>query len=222
MSLTVEDLRERYLALVAKDDEGFFRLLNEADARLLETAKWNWCKTEADLDVVDGCVYVDPSDYAALLGIRVDDGARVIRPREIEYTPPNGVKSEAGEPGLGHLVDCGIVSVVLDENVGAVRRRKYRIADVVTDTTVECLLHLAHIPVTGLEDYVFCPSARALKLAMRAINYEEVDDYERAKAFWADAYQALNENESTNRGGVRASWQIQPFGDGIDPVGAIM
>jgi hypothetical protein len=222
MSLTVDDLRERYLGLVSKSEEQFYQRLNEAESRLQETAKWEWCKTEADLDVVEGCIYLDPTVHAALLGIRVDSGSRVIRPREIEYTPPMGVKTEGGEPGLGHLIDCGRVSVVLVEGQDPVKRRKYRIADLVTGTTVECLLHLAHTTLTHVDDILLCPSSRAIKMAMLAINYEEVDDHERAKAYWADAYQALNEHEATFRGGVRGSLQIQPFGDSIDPVNAIM
>jgi hypothetical protein len=222
MSLTVDDMRLQYLDLVSRDEDQFFRRVNEAEARLLETAKWGWCKVEAELDVVNGCVYLDPGVHAALLGVRVDDSGRVIRPRETEYTPPYGIKAEAGVPGLGHLVDCGMVAVTLDEGSDPVRRRKYRIADLVLGDTVEALLHLAHVRLIHGGDYLTCPSSRAIKMAMLAINYEEVDDYERSKAYWAEAYQALNEHEATTRGGVRGSVQVQPFGDGIEPVGAIM
>jgi hypothetical protein len=222
MSISVSELSARYLGLVAKDELEFYRRLNEAEARLLETAKWEWCKVEAELPVVDGSVYLDPEIHASLLGVRVDESGRVIRPRETEYASPYGHKAEAGEPGLGHLVSCGIVMVTLDEDEGPVRRRKYRIADIVTGDTVEALLLLAHTPLIHPGDYTLCPSSRALKMAVLAINYEEVDDYERSKAYWAEAYQALNEYEATSRGGVRGSISVQPFGEGIQPVNAIM
>lgn len=221
MSLTVEDLRERYLALVARDEAHFYRLLNEAEARLQETAKWNWCKRRADVEVVDGYLYLDPATYVSLLGIILDDGARVIRPTEIEFTPGGQGVATAGQVGHGHLVDCGIVITYPDEDT-RLRRRKYKVADVLTDETADCLLHLAHTTLIDIGDYTLCPSARALKLAMLAVGYEEVDDADRAKTYWADAYAALNEQEATQRGGVRGSATIQPFGDGIYPVGSLM
>ena len=221
MSLTVEDLRERYLALVASDETHFYRLLNEAQARLQETAKWNWCKTEAVIAVEDGHVYLDPSVHAALLGVIVDDGARVVRPREIEFSPHGLGRAGAGDSGGGHLVDCGIVTTVQPDDT-LLRRRKYKVADVVTGETADCLLHFAHTRLTDPGDYTLCPSARAIKLAMLAVGYEEVDDADRAKTYWADAYAALNEQEATQRGGVRGSVPIQPFGDGVHPVGALM
>jgi hypothetical protein len=220
MSISVSDLSAKYLSLVAKDRVEFERRLNEAHARLLETAKWDWCKVEADLDVVDGCVYLDPAVYSSLLGVRVDKSGRTIYPREAEYNPTTGYKAEVGEPGLGHLVSCGMVTIVVDDE--EVRRKKYRIADIVTGTTVEALLHLSHVHLCHPDDYLICPSSRAMKMAMMALHYEEVDDFDRAKACWAEAYQALNEHESTTRGGVRGNVQIQPFGDGVEPVGAIM
>jgi hypothetical protein len=220
MSLTVSTLSSNYQSLVAKDEVEFERRLNEAHARLLETAKWDWCKVEAELPVEDGCVYLDPAIHASLLGVRVDDSGRTIYPRETEYNPSTGYKSEAGSPGPGHLVSCGLVTMTVDGE--EVRRKKYRIADIVAGATVEALLHLAHQHLCHPDDYTLCPSSRAMKMAMLAIHYEEVDDFERAEACWAKAYQALNEHEATTRGGVRGNVQVQPFGDGIEPVGAIM
>jgi hypothetical protein len=221
MSLTVADLRDRYLALVASDEVHFYRLLNEAEARLQETAKWNWCKTEAVLDVEDGHVYLDPAVYASLLGVILDNGARVVRPREIEFTPGGYGRAIAGDPGAGHIVDCGIVTSYLEDDT-RVSRRKYKVADAVSGSTADCLLQWAHTALVHYGDYTLCPSARALKLAMLAVGYEEVDDADRAKTYWADAFAALNEQESTQRGGVRGSATIQPFGDGISPVGSLM
>lgn len=221
MSLTVEDLRERYLELVSRDESHFFRLLNEAEARLQETARWNWCKQRADIPVEDGHIYLDPTVHAALLGVVLDDGARVIRPAEIEFTPGSSYVASAGQPGHGHLVDCGLYKTVQEDDTILVRR-KYKVADLVNGETADCLLHLAHTTLNHIGDFTLCPSARALKLAMLAVGYEEQDDVERAKQYWADAYAALNEQEVTQRGGVRGSSTIQPFGDGVEPVGVIM
>lgn len=429
MSLTVSTLKSRYQNLLAPgDDARFLRLLNEAEERLQETAKWAWTKTEVDLTVDSGCVYLDPTVHASLLGVRVDDSGRVIRPRDNEFAPHTGYKTVGGELGDGHLVDCGIVSTLTpgdaasvtvgtdaDNNItftsvapgtagnditaeiaavdfhstviavtvsdlaitvtpspvsagvagfltsdgstpvvfpdmpltginigenafesgtygpgteyfsvaylnytlgwgvyysnngadtaewrsgshpvdevpdptdplltwtpvgtatgspvltfnpstaqqvidavnaaativtaaasgtvtGAVaavaatsltggtdttlRRRKYKIADTTVDgDTVEGLVLLAHTELSDDADIPLCPSSRALKLAMYACNYEEGSDEDRAKVNWGDAYAALSEDEATKRGGVRASMPMQPFGDGVSSIGAIM
>jgi hypothetical protein len=220
MSYSVIAIRDRYMDLVAKDETQFFRLLNEAEARLLETAMWNWTKVRAELTVVDGHVYLDPAVYASLLGIVLDDGARIIRPQETEFTPGTSDVATAGEVGYGHLIDCGIVLVDLG-GPAPVPRKKYKIAGSVSDTTVDCLLHLSHTPLTLFTEYLLCPSARAIKLAMQAVVYEEADDVERAEAFWSKAYSALSEQEKTQRGNSRGSITMQFFGEGIAPIGNI-
>lgn len=206
--------------LIAPGDEAkFSRLLNEAESRLQETAKWNWTKAEAELPVEDGYVYLDPELYDSLLGVILDDGARVIRPREIEFAPNFGQRSVAGEAGSGVVIDMGKVTVTIDDV--EVKRRKYKVADVVQTPTADCLLHLAHVTLTGMDDYLACPSARAMKLAMFACLYEEANDLERSKSFWAEAYQALSEDEATKRGASRGSISVQPFGDGVDTISPI-
>lgn len=223
MSIPVKDLRDNYISLVASDgDESrFFRLLNEAESRLQETAKWSWTKAEIELAAVGGCIYLDPARYASLLGVILDEGARVLRPREIEYAPHQGRVSVPGRPGPGHLVDCGVVTLTLEGEV--VSRRKYKISDLVEDgTLLSCLVHLAHTTLERIDDYTLCPSARALKLAMLACTFEEAIDLERSKAFWQDAATSLSEDEATKRGSIRSTQPMQPFGDGISPIGLIM
>lgn len=204
--------------LVAPGDEPkFLRILNEAESRLQESARWNWTKTEIPLDVVDGHVYLDPALYASLLGVMINKSGRVVRPRDIEFAPNQGYRTTAGDGGLGYLVDCGIA--VVEE----VRRRKYKIVDMTSaTTTAEGLVHLAHVELSGDEDLLACPSARALKLAMFACVIEEANDLDRANVFWSQAYSALNDDEAAKRGGIRGVAPIQPFGDGVSPIGAIM
>lgn len=88
--------------------------------------------------------------------------------------------------------------------------------------TVDVLVHLAHTTLVSDDDLSLCPSARALKLAMMACIYEETNDIARAAEYRSQAEEALNENEKTHRGGIRASASIQPFGAGISPVGNLM
>ena len=213
MSLPVSIIQARYANLVSPGDEGtFMRLLNEAEERLMASSKWYWTKAEVDLTVTDRTVYLDPDLYSALLGVLVDGTGRVIRPREIEFAPDQGFR-HSGDEQTGFLIDDGIVMV--DD----VRQRKYRIVDdVADDDTVTGLVLLAHQELTSYEDLTACPSARALKMAMYAVNYEEVNDLERAQACWSQAYAALDEDETAKRGGVRGNLPAQPFGEGVPSV----
>lgn len=223
MSLTLETLSEQFMTLVAPADDDilFIRRINEVEARLQESARWHWTKAEVDFDVEDGHVYLDPDLYASLIGVIFEDSGRVIRPRDMEFAPGAVGRPTGGAGGDGYLVDCGIVDRTVDGET--VKRRKYKIVDVTSNAnTVTGLAHLAHRRLEDPGDIAACPSSRALKLGLYAVQYEEVNDLERADAMWQQAYQALNENEKATRGGVRAVLPIQPFGEGIEPVGAIM
>ena len=223
MSLPVQQLIDSYQELVAPgNDPRFFRLLNEAESRLLETAKWNWTQTEVELTVDAGCVYIDPAVHKALLGAQVGGSrtGRIIRPRGTEFAAEVGYHTDAGAGGTGYLVDQGIISLTIDDEPA--RRRKYKIVDLTEDgDTVIGFAHLAHITLTSEDDYTLCPSSRALKLAMYACLYEEANDLERAKNFWAESYAALSEDEASHRGGIRAQVPIQPSGEGISPISAL-
>ena len=217
MSIPVNILMARYMDLVSPGEESkFMRVLNEAESRLQESARWHWSKVEVDLPVQSRVVYLDPTIYAALLGVLVDGTGRVIRPRDVEFTPNQGYRHSDSEVE-GYLIDDGLVSV--DD----VMQRKYRIVDNVADgDTVTCLVLLAHRELGHMDDLTTCPSARALKLAMYAVNYEEVNDLERAQACWSQAYAALDEDERTKRGGSRSVMPVQPFGEGISSVDSLI
>lgn len=222
MSHTVASLKASYQELVAPGSgTRFLRLLNEAESRLQETAKWHWTKTEIPLTITDGCVHIDPTLYASLLGVLFEGTGRVVRPREIEFTPDAGARTVAGAGGTGYLVDSGIVTV--DLGSGNVTRRQYKIVDVVDDdATAEGLVLYAHQALSSDSDISRCPSSRALKLAMYACLYEEANDLERSKGYWADAYAALDENEATVRGGNRPVRPAQPWGEGVSPIANLM
>ena len=223
MSLTLECLAEQFMPLVAPagDDTTFLRRINEVEARLQESARWHWTKAEVELDVEDGHVYLDPDYYSALLGVIFDDLGRIIRPRDMEFAPGSFGRPAAGSVGDGYLVDCGIVDHVVEGET--VKHRKYKIVDSTTnDDTVTGLVHLAHRKLEYPGDIAACPSTRAFKLGLYAVQYEEASDIERANVMWQEAYAALNEDEKTKRGGVRTIQSIQPFGEGIEPVGAIL
>jgi len=223
MSLTLETLSEQFSSLVAPagDDLSFVRRVNEVESRLQESARWHWTKAEVEFVVEDGHVYLDPELYASLLGIIVNEVGRIIRPRDMEFAPGTVGRPVGGEVGDGYLVDCGVVDRTVDAEV--VKRRKYKIVDTTSnEDTVTGLVHLAHQRLEDPADITACPSSRAIKLGLYAVQYEEVNDLERASAMWGQAYGALDENEKTTRGGVRTVHPIQPFGEGIEPVGALM
>ena len=110
----------------------------------------------------------------------------------------------------------------LDRPANVKRLWRGFLAVLVLTVAAEGLVHLAHVELSGDEDLLACPSARALKLAMFACVIEEANDLDRANVFWSQAYSALNDDEAAKRGGIRGVAPIQPFGDGVSPIGAIM
>lgn len=63
-----------------------------------------------------------------------------------------------------------------------------------------------------------CTNARALKLAMYAVLYENNNDLRRALTFWQGAEEALNDLANTFQGGNQHSLNIHPFGLGQSPL----
>lgn len=215
---TVSKLKSMLQAQVAPgNDDEFLRLLQEADIRLLEFAKWRWTRGRATLTPVDGFVVL-PATFAGILGAQVNGFARDIRDESFEFSPEGAGNIEVGGPGLIRLIDQGIN----DDGL-----RHYKVTgDLEPGTEILALCHYA--PVTlydpDIEDLTTpddavdttrCPDMAALKLVMLGVIYEESNDIPTSGLYFATALRSLDNKEKTQRGGSRQQFNIRPNGPGI-------
>ena len=218
---TVSSLKSLLQAQIAPgDDVAFLRLLTEADIRLLEFARYYWCKGRITLTPVAGIVTL-PVGYASILGAQVNGYAKDIRAEEFEFTPDGVGDIEVGNAGGVRLIDQGLN----DDGL-----RYYKISGVLPeDTEVRALCHFAPLPLydsansapgdPGIpEDAVDsprCPDVGALKLVMLAIIYEEANDMPQSGQYFATALRNLDAKEKTHRGGAQQQFNLRPNGPGI-------
>jgi len=88
---------------------------------------------------------------------------------------------------------------------------------VVDDSSVNLIAYCKRrpIPVSSEEDYIMPGNLSALKLGLYALNYEEKNDGPRAKEFWRDAEEILNNEAVEYRAGAQEVMQYQPWGAGV-------
>jgi hypothetical protein len=193
MPLSVPDIKTRYQAQIAPgDDTEFYRILSEADDRLLELSKGYWTREKVEMTVVDGIVEL-PEEYSAIVACRIDDLPRGIRWEESEYY----------EKGVGELPIEGCRHRIVDQGlIDGVRTYK------VTGENVEkvyalCRLAITPFYVEGSDEpptEIRCPSLPAIKMMMLSIVYEEANSLEKAMDYEMAARKKLKEHEDSYRG----------------------
>jgi hypothetical protein len=197
-----------------RDDE-FLRLLTEADIRLLEFARYSWCKGRVTLTPDTGLVVL-PAGYASILGAQVNGYAKDIRAEEFEFTPD----------GVGDVEVNGCEDVrLIDQGLNDDGLRYYKISGVLPeDTTVKALCHFAPLPLYDSANSSpgdpGSPDVAALKLAMLAIIYEESNDMTTSGQYMATALRGLDAKEKAHRGGAKQMLNIRPNGPGIRKIGS--
>ena len=111
-------LKTRYQALVAPgNDAEFFRLLTEADERLLFAGRWHWAREPLSLSVVDGVVTL-PDTYHSIVGARINGHAVGVNWQESEwfeggpgeFIPVDGAAAFLVDQGLAGRNDAILVS----------------------------------------------------------------------------------------------------------------
>ncbi len=190
MPLEITDVKDRYQAQIAPgDDESFYRILTEADERLVEMGKWHWTRTKVVMDVTDGLVTL-PEGFKAIVGCRLDDVPIGVRWEESEYY----------EEGTGEIPITGCRHKIVDQGLDEDGTRTYK----VTGENIEKVYALCRYASKGLyneeEETIFCPSLPAIKLMMLSIVYEEANNLEKAMEYEAAARKKLTENENAYRG----------------------
>jgi hypothetical protein len=193
MPLSVPDIKTRYQAQIAPgDDEEFYRILSEAEERLLEMGKWHWTRGKVVMTVVDGIVEL-PEAYSAIVGCRLDDVPRGVRWEESEYY----------EKGTGEIPIEGCRHRIVDQGlIEGVRTYKVTGQDIETVYAL-CRFATSTFYIEGSDTpptEIRCPSLPAIKLMMLSIVYEEANNLEKAMEYEMAARKKLKENDDAYRG----------------------
>ena len=203
MPIAASIVRERYQKQLASgNDAEFFRLLNEADERLLMAGRWHWVRRPLTLVVSDNRVTL-PAGYESVVGARVNGVA----------VGANWEESEWFEGGPGEFIPIDGASVFLvdqglveddpqdpDSDV-TTSSRVYKLTSASEDITeVEVLARYASVSIDCDESVLRCPTASALKQMMYSIIYEEANDTKLSEEYRAKAIRELNDHEAAYRG----------------------
>jgi len=192
---TASSIRTKLQSIIAPDNNPlFFRVLSEADDRLLSSGHWAWTRVPLDLPVVDGVVTL-PTAYRSIAGCRVGSMAAGVLWQDIEYLE-GGPGEVPVQDGSGQLLDQGEVIV----SGSLVRHYKCTQKDA-TDVVVLARHRAAEI--TNDSSVVLCPSFSAVKYAMLATLYSEAGDINRATGYLQMAKQALDEDEDAYRSAAK-------------------
>jgi len=195
MPLEIIDVKTRYQAQIAPaDDDSFYRILAEADERLIEMGKWHWTREKAEFVVTDGLITL-PSTYKAIVGCRLDDAPKGIRWEESEFY----------EDGTGEIPIDGCRHKIIDQGlINGVRTYK------ITGENIEKVYALCRFSSRGhIYEYsdanddggtILCPSMAAIKLMMLSIVYEEANNLEKAMEYEMAARKKLREHDDAYRG----------------------
>ena len=201
MPLTAFHVESRVMQdLAPGDTERFYRLLTEAEEKLLEAGRWAWTRVPYETTTVNGLIVL-PAQYRAIVGVRLGCGAASVLWQEIDYIPEapcvciRGCKNE--------LIDRGIVD-------GFRTYELTRENDVEVD--VSLLVRYEPVAYSLPSQNMLCPSLSALKQAMYAINYENQNDLERSSGYMSMAIGTLDRQESAYRGTAKKIFQPSMFG----------
>ena len=191
------------------------RLLQEAEIRLLETGKWQFCKARVTLTSVGGIITLDPA-YAAIIGAQVEGYPTPISVMDFEFFPD----------GQGDIDVQGGSLRLIDQGLDGSDQRTYKLAGAEADDTIVAIVHKAprvlmdpeigdsSLPEDATENLI-CPDSGALKLCMLAIVMEENHDLGGSRDYMATCYARLNDREKTRRGNAQATPNVRPMGRGI-------
>jgi hypothetical protein len=207
MPLTALHLETGLIDQIAPHNtEVFYRLLTEADERLLNAGRWAWTRAVLNLSVTDGMLVI-PVTYRGICGCKVGSTASGVLWQEIEYLPEGpGPMPVQGCQGAA-FIDAGY------QNIAGTQVRVYTTSH--ADLT-EVVVLARHEPlvITKPSDVPRCQSYSALKLGMMAILYENANDIERAQGYLSMAFETLDKQEEAYRGTAKQIFtpaQFQPL-----------
>lgn len=209
---TVAACKTAFQAQVAPgDDTAFLRILQEADTRLLELGRWRFCKTTTTLTPASGLVTLD-SDHASILGVQIDDWPADIHAQEWEFTPDGIGNIEVGTGG----------TMLIDQGLNGSGDRVYKITGALSASwTINALVLYAPKALALDTDTTRCDSLYALKLACRAVVYEEENSMVDANNYFQQAVSVLDNQAQNQRGSARQTMSMSPAGRGVSRIRAL-
>ncbi len=177
--------------LAPGNPEEFYRLLSEADERLLNSGRWAWTRAVLELSATDGLIIL-PAGYRAICGCRIGTRASGVLWQEIEYL----------EDGPGQIQVEGVNGQLLDQGLrdvdGVMLRHYVTTSDDITTLTV--LARYDAQIIANPSDVPRCQSFSALKQAMMALVFENKNDLERSQGYLQIARDTLDKQEMAYRG----------------------
>lgn len=190
MPLSATSLKTRFQAQIAPgNDDEFYRILTEADERLLEGSKGHWTREKVVLTPDSNQLVVLDEVHSAIVACRLDDVPKGVRWEESEYY----------EEGVGELPIDGCRSKIVDQGlIDGVRT--YKVCDENIESVYALVKFAPACEIGDGEDQLICPSKTALKLMMLSIIYEEANDLDRAMQFEMAAKKKLKDLEDSYRG----------------------
>ncbi len=118
-------------------------------------------------------------------------------------------------PWFLYALPSGGGLVTLGEYFPADTRPSYRRYQTgVTTQVVTALCQRRVIPVYKETDWVYPPSARAVKSAMQAVQSEDANNYQEVAQNWAVCYDSLNRQVHNSRGAAKPELNYTLFGGG--------
>lgn len=193
------------------DDSTFLRILQEADTRLLEMGRWQFCKTTTTLTPADGLITLD-SDHASILGIQIDDWPADIHGQEWEFVPDGVGSLEVGTGG----------TLLVDQGLNSSGERVYKITGALNaDWTINALVLYAPKALALDADTTRCDSLYALKMACYGVVYEEQNSIQDSQNYFQRAVDILDNQGQNQRGSARQTMSMSPAGRGVGGIRAL-
>lgn len=191
MPLTCKDLEDRIMPDITPGDiDLFYRILTEADERLLDSGKWQWTRTGIDLFPVNGIIELD-DEFESIVGAKIGCSGTGVSWQEVRFI--DGNYSKIGIEGCSSgLYDRGLIAGVRTYEVGP-----HEVDEVVA------LVRYAPRLLRDPEDIPVCQNAAAIKQMMLAILYENSNDLEKSMGYVNLAMRTLDLEESAYRGAAR-------------------
>ena len=121
MPTPASELQTRYQSLVAPGNNAlFWRLLTEANERLLFSGRWHWAREPLSLAVVDGAITL-PDGYHSIVGARINGTAVGVNWQESEwfeggpgeFIPIEGARAFLVDQGLSELATITVTGMTV-------------------------------------------------------------------------------------------------------------
>lgn len=199
--MTVSEAQElflRYVGPLDTDEAVFLAALNHLRKRFFDSGKWKGLKVEVEVTPVAGVITL-PEDCESVLGAQINGAPVVVFGEYHEFLPG----------GPGELGADGTFTPALVDNGD----RTYKLmgpSDATTSVRLKCKRR--YIALEESTDVVYPDNPGALKLGLMSLKFEDENDLERAREYFAQALLLLNGEVHEARGASQQTLQQSPHG----------